>query len=63
VERFYSLSLRLWHLALARVQTADLDLGVHRKLLEAIKARDGAQAESLMHEHIRNFHRTIRSLV
>jgi DNA-binding GntR family transcriptional regulator len=61
VDRYYSLSLRLWHLALARVQTADLDVGVHRAVMQAIKARDPERAESLMQEHIRNFHRAIRS--
>ena len=61
VERFYSLSLRLWHLALARVQTADLDMQVHINLFGAIQAHDEARAEELMREHIRNFHRSIRA--
>jgi len=61
VERFYSLSLRLWHLALARIQTADLDMQVHRELLEAITARDPGRAAELMREHIRSFHRSIRA--
>lgn len=60
VERFYSLSLRLWHLALARVQTADLDMQVHQHLVEAIQSRDAARAEQLMREHIRSFQRSIR---
>jgi len=61
VDRYYTLSLRLWHLALARVQTADLDVSVHRRVTEAIKDRDADRAEALMQEHIRNFHRSIRA--
>jgi DNA-binding GntR family transcriptional regulator len=61
VERYYSLSLRLWYLALARVQVADLDMGVHGKLLDAIRDRDADRAEAFMQDHVRSFHRSIRA--
>jgi len=61
VDRYYTLSLRLWHLALARVQTADLNVDVHRKVIESIKEHAAERAEELMQEHIRNFHRSIRA--
>jgi DNA-binding GntR family transcriptional regulator len=61
VDRYYTLSLRLWHLALARVQTTDLNVDVHRKVIESIKEHAAERAEELMQEHIRSFHRSIRA--
>jgi len=59
-ERFYNLSLRIWHLALNRVQSSDLDLSAHAEILSAIEAGDAERAMRRMQEHIRHFHDTIR---
>jgi DNA-binding GntR family transcriptional regulator len=61
IERFYSLSLRLWHLAFERVHTADLDMTVHSRLVGAMKARNADLAGTLMRDHIHNFQRSIRA--
>jgi len=61
VERFYDLSLRLWHLALERVQAAEVSVTTHQKILGAIRRRDADAAEELMREHIREFHTTVKS--
>jgi DNA-binding GntR family transcriptional regulator len=63
VERFYSLSLRLWYVALTRVRTQDLDIDMHFQVLDAIRNRDAQRAEALMQEHIHNFHNAIRALL
>jgi len=63
VERFYNLSLRLWHLALSRIRTRDLDIQAHYDLIEAIVRHDASDAEEIMREHIRNFHRAIREAI
>ncbi len=63
VDRFYSLSLRLWYVALTRVRTQDLDIDMHFRVLEAIRDRDASRAEALMQEHIHNFHKAIRALL
>ncbi|MGQ9666501.1 MAG: GntR family transcriptional regulator [Anaerolineae bacterium] len=63
VERFYSLSLRLWYVALTRVRTQDLDIQMHFQVLDAIRSRDAQHAEALMQEHIHNFHKAIRALL
>jgi len=59
-ERFYNLSLRIWHLALNRIQSDDLDLTAHAEILSAIEAGDAEQATRRMQEHIRHFHDTIK---
>ena len=63
VELFYNLALRLWHLALHKVTSLDLDTDRHFAVLEAIKAGQAGRAEELMKQHIRCFHQTIRSVL
>jgi DNA-binding GntR family transcriptional regulator len=60
VEKFYNLSLRIWYLALNRVQLADIDVIAHIEILDAIKARDLERSDLRMRDHIRHFHDTIR---
>ncbi|RME48678.1 MAG: GntR family transcriptional regulator [Caldilineae bacterium] len=59
-EHFYNLSLRIWHLALNRLQGADLDLSAHAEILSAIEAGDAERAARRMQAHIRHFHDTIK---
>jgi len=61
VERFYDLSLRLWHLALAGVKADAVDPQSHRAIIGAVLARDAERAEILMGEHIREFQNLIKA--
>ena len=61
IERFYDLSLRLWHLALGRVPAEAIRPGSHREILMAVVARDAERAENLMREHIRDFQSKIKA--
>jgi DNA-binding GntR family transcriptional regulator len=63
IELFYNLSLRLWHLALTDVQAQSLDTDRHQAILQAIKDRDGAGAETLMKQHIQRFQETMRAVL
>lgn len=56
LERFYGLSLRLWHLALPEPQVLARAVEEHLKLLEAVRSGDGDQSERLMREHVRAFY-------
>lgn len=56
LERFYGLSLRLWHLALPDVDTLAGAVEEHLALLEAIRSGDGERAERLMQEHVAAFY-------
>ena len=60
VEKFYNLSLRIWYLALNRIQSSDIDVTAHIEILDAIKARDLERSDLRMRDHIRHFHDTIR---
>jgi DNA-binding GntR family transcriptional regulator len=63
IELFYNLSLRLWHLALTRMQAQSLDTDRHQAILQAVKDRDGANAEMLMKQHIQRFQESIRAVL
>lgn len=60
MDQFYSLSLRIWHLALNYIQPEDLDVRAHEEVLAAIEDGDSERAEQRMREHIQYFHRTIK---
>jgi DNA-binding GntR family transcriptional regulator len=59
-EKFYNLSLRIWYLALNRVQPCDIDVEAHFEIVDAIEAGDHVRCGQRMREHIRHFHTTIR---
>lgn len=59
-EVFYNLSVRIWHLALERIQPDDIDVQAHLELVDALAAGDCELAEQRMREHIQHFHDTIR---
>jgi DNA-binding GntR family transcriptional regulator len=63
LDLFYSLSLRIWYLALGSISASDIDVEAHLEILEAIHSRDPHQAEDRMREHIRRFHQAIRQYV
>jgi len=61
IERFYDLSLRLWHLALDQVRPDDVSVASHCELVDAVLERDAERAASLMREHIRDFQLRIKA--
>jgi len=63
LEEYYVLTLRIWYLALDRVERLDDAVSEHRELLEALRDGDANRAESVMHAHIRGFERAIRAVL
>lgn len=56
LERFYGLSLRLWHMALPDADMLAGAVEEHLELLEAVRARDGERAEQVMRGHVGAFY-------
>jgi len=61
IERYYNLSLRIWHLVINRVRPEDADVDAHVEILKAIEAGDSEQAKRRMRRHIELFDRAIRA--
>jgi DNA-binding GntR family transcriptional regulator len=59
LERYFALSLRVWHLVLDRVPGLGAAVHDQRSLLEALLAHDPRRARRLMHEHVLAFEREI----
>jgi len=62
LERYFRLSLRLWHLVLDRVHMEEA-VQEHREILEAIVAGDGGLASSAIRRHIIAFEQAIRKVL
>jgi DNA-binding GntR family transcriptional regulator len=63
LEEYYLLALRIWFLALEQPRELEQAVLQHRALLEAIVARDGAEAERIMQAHVDNFETAIRRVL
>jgi DNA-binding GntR family transcriptional regulator len=63
LNEYYTLTLRIWFLALDRVSRLDDAVTEHRELLEAIIDGDPARAETVMRRHIEGFERAIRAVL
>ena len=63
LNAYYTLSLRIWYVALDRVARLDDAVTEHRELLEAITNGDAPQAEDVMRRHIQGFERAIRAVL
>ena len=59
LERYFSLSLRIWHLVLDRVPGLGHAVHDQAELLRALIDRDSARARSIMREHVLAFQRDI----
>jgi len=59
LERYFSLSLRVWYLVLDRVPGLGHAVHDQADLLRALTDRDGARARSIMREHVLTFQRDI----
>jgi DNA-binding GntR family transcriptional regulator len=63
LERYFSLSLRLWFLVLDREVRLHDAVDEHVELLRALLAGDGAGAEAIMRRHVIGFEREIRRVL
>jgi DNA-binding GntR family transcriptional regulator len=59
LERYFVLSLRIWHVVLDRVPGLGAAVFDQARLLEAVLARDPIQARAIMREHVLAFEREI----
>jgi DNA-binding GntR family transcriptional regulator len=55
LERLWALSLRIWHLALDRVETLPAAVHEQRALLAAVTGGDARRAGACMREHVQTF--------
>lgn len=63
LDRYYVLALRLWFLALDRVERLEDAVHEHTALLQAIADGDADAAEAVAREHVAGFERQIRRLL
>ena len=63
LEEYYVLTLRIWFLALDRVERLDDAIREHHAILEAIRDRDPDRAEEVMRAHVAGFERAMRAVL
>jgi DNA-binding GntR family transcriptional regulator len=63
LDEYYVLALRIWFLALERVERLDQAVSEHRQVLAAIRDRDGERAERAMRRHVQSFEEAIRRVL
>lgn len=63
LEEIFNLSLRIWFLGLDRGVRIKQAVEEHRQLLDAVVARDGPRAESVMRQHVMGFEHAIRKVL
>ena len=59
LERYFTLSLRVWYLVLDRVPGLGHAVHDQAELIDALLDRDGARARAIMREHVLAFQREI----
>jgi DNA-binding GntR family transcriptional regulator len=63
LEEYYVLTLRIWFLALDRVERLDDAIHEHHAILEAIRDGDPERAEEVMRAHVVGFERAMRAVL
>jgi DNA-binding GntR family transcriptional regulator len=63
LEEYYVLTLRIWFLALDRVERLDDAIREHHAILEAIRDSDPERAEEAMRTHVAGFEQAIRAVL
>jgi DNA-binding GntR family transcriptional regulator len=63
LDRLHAQSLRLWHLVLDRLDNVQEAILEHKEIVRALKAKDEAQAEKLVQQHIAQFQREIKAVL
>ena len=63
LEEYYVLTLRIWFVALDRVERLDEAVREHRALLEAVRTGDADRAEAAMRDHVLGFEVAVRAVL
>jgi DNA-binding GntR family transcriptional regulator len=63
LTRLHALSFRLWYLVLDRLDGVKGAMEQHIAIMRALKARDGAQAEVLIQQHVSEFQQRIKAVL
>jgi DNA-binding GntR family transcriptional regulator len=63
LDRYYNLSLRIWHLVIDRLPHLFARVHEHDDLLRAIDGREAEHARDILAEHIATFEREIRAVL
>jgi DNA-binding GntR family transcriptional regulator len=63
LRRLHALSFRIWYLVLDRLGSIRSAMEQHIEIAAALKVRDGAQAETLLQQHIFEFQMEIKSVL
>jgi DNA-binding GntR family transcriptional regulator len=63
LEEYYVLTLRIWFIALDRVERLDAAIHEHHAILEAIRDRDPDRAEEVMRAHVVGFEQAMRAVL
>lgn len=61
LERYFNLSMRIWHLVLDRLPKLEEHIDEHRLLLEAIERGDEKRAAKVAGDHVTTFARRFRA--
>jgi GntR family transcriptional regulator, rspAB operon transcriptional repressor len=63
LNHLHALSVRLWYLAVDKLDDLKGSIEDHRPVIEALKARNGPEAELLIQRHITRFQQQIRTVI
>jgi len=63
LEEYYVLTLRIWFLALDRVERLGDAIREHREILEAIRDGEADRAEEVMRSHVAGFEHAMRAVL
>lgn len=63
LRRLHALSFRTWHLFLHKLPEVKNAIEQHIAIYEALKARDEAQAEMLLQQHVTDFQLRIKKVL
>ncbi len=63
LEHFFSLSRRLWYLALSDLTFLPAAVEEHLELITAIKTGDADRAEQVMRHHVQNFYAQVQEIL
>jgi DNA-binding GntR family transcriptional regulator len=63
LDRYFNLSLRIWHLVIDRLPHLFARVHEHAELLRAIDAGDARRARRIVSEHVTTFEREIRGVL
>jgi DNA-binding GntR family transcriptional regulator len=63
LERYFGLSLRLWHLSTPHLGFLPTAVEQHLELVKALRAGDQDRAERIMYDHVKDFYDKVRAVL